>query len=91
MAKNRKTKKEKLRSSTRVKTAPSPAEMNEVLPSESSSLFTFVSQASDSQVKRSTVSTAQVSHLREDLLKTSTIVGAIILAEIILFFLLTRM
>lgn len=87
MAKNRKTKKEKIRAASRVQTVSTPMSIPDS-SSQNGSVFTFVSQTSPLTNKQS-ASTISISYLREDLLRTGTVIFSILLAEITLWFILT--
>jgi hypothetical protein len=93
MAKNRKTKKEKLRAAKRLSAAPS----SDVLQGKASphstpvteSVFTFTGTTDTTSAPIQSKTISETSHLREDLMRTGIVTGAIILAEIILFITLT--
>lgn len=91
MAKNRKTRKEKLRSATRHSTAyrtgtTAPTTQDE----QNASVFTFSADSAASLPSLRSSVPELVLHLREDLLRTLTVTGAIVLAELILFFTLSH-
>jgi hypothetical protein len=90
MAKNRKTRKEKIRASQRLTSASSTtaSEPSETA-SESRTTYSFSSDSPIAASTRGTTETALTSHLREDLLRTGIVTGAIILAELILFYTLS--
>ena len=87
MAKNRKTKKEKIRTVTRAQTVSTPVPSHDT-PSQNTGVFTFVSQTTQTISKQS-AGTISVSYLRDDLLRTVTVITSILLAEITLWFILT--
>jgi len=92
MAKNRKTRKQKILAAKRHRTTPSA-----LMPTQEASASDRASYAfSSSQISTSapTIQTASLStltHLREDLIKTGILTAAIIFAEITLYFALTKM
>ena len=88
MAKNRKTRKEKVRASQR-QTLPSSSARSEHTSSQAESKTTFSYTTGTPVSPQKSVQYAQSSHLREDLLRTSIVTGAIIVAELILFFTLS--
>lgn len=90
MAKKRKTRQQKLQSdkrhtTQRYQTAPivSPTHQTASPPPA-----TTPAAATVSGPTRHTISTSEYQFVRHDLLKTSTITGAIIVAELVLFFVL---
>lgn len=84
MAKNRKTKKEKLRSSARISHMPKPSH-DDIQASDQRNVFTFVSSSPIPNTRRNQTNTT-IYHLREDLLRTGTVIFAITIAELILFY-----
>jgi hypothetical protein len=95
MAKNRKTRKEKLRAGKRLASTPSPSTSRSPDTSsaiqENNAVFTFSEAAVASSPITSIKFPTHDSHLREDLLRTGVVTGAIILAEITLYLMLTKM
>jgi hypothetical protein len=88
MAKNRKTKKEKLRSTKR-QTSPQTVHPDSVTqPSTASSLYTYAPDTNAHVIAHRSAIAEQTLHLRNDLLRTMTITGAIIFAELLLYVML---
>ncbi len=89
MAKTRKTKKEKMRTSTRV-SKPSNHNLQQSSSSpEDMHVFTFTSETRTTSNAAKTTSLDLIPHLKEDLLRTGIVIGAIIVAELILYYILT--
>ena len=86
MAKNRKTRKQKLISDLRYKEPTSFIQTQQPEKKEMPKAFTYNSSAHLSGTTNTTVLTQDYQHVTRDLLKTAIATGVIVILELILFF-----
>ena len=92
MAKKRRTRKQKILRDTRQKQAVSVGQKSEDIPMKAHTQHASPNTQiiAKSQPKSSVITTAQYQYLPKDLIKTAMLTGAIVLAELILFFVSKR-